>query len=299
MSGFLMKPKIDFAFKEIMADEKARTGFLAAVLNLNPADIKETRILDSHLPKIHEDDKLGILDVRVLMNNDTEIDTEIQLSRLSVWGDRALFYLSKIYTGQIRPGDTYNVFKKCVSISILDFVLFKNETEFYSRFHIMEDTRHFLYTDKMEFHVIELPKLPEKLRENSGSLELWAKFINAVEKEEFDMIAEKDPYIRSAYQKLQIISQDKDKRLEYEAREKAIRDYSQGIFEAEQRGERRGERRGEQRGREEGIRIFILDNLEENVPKEKTIIKLQKFFNLAKEDAEQYYLDVQNQKKQK
>ncbi len=55
-------------------------------------------------------------------------------------------------------------------------------------------------------------------------------------KEEFDMIAEKDPYIASAYKQLQIISQDKQKRLEYEAREKAVRDYNQGIFEAEQRG---------------------------------------------------------------
>ncbi len=55
-------------------------------------------------------------------------------------------------------------------------------------------------------------------------------------KEEFDMIAEKDPYIAIAYKQLQIISQDKQKRLEYEAREKAVRDYNQGIFEAEQRG---------------------------------------------------------------
>lgn len=44
MNNFLMKPKIDFAFKEIMNDEKARTGFLAAVLHLDPADIKSTRI---------------------------------------------------------------------------------------------------------------------------------------------------------------------------------------------------------------------------------------------------------------
>ncbi len=50
------------------------------------------------------------------------------------------------------------------------------------------------------------------------------------------MIAEKDPYIAIAYKQLQIISQDKQKRLEYEAREKAVRDYNQGIFEAEQRG---------------------------------------------------------------
>ena len=219
-----------------MNDEKARIGFLSAILHLDPADIKETRILNPYLRQTHEDDKLGILDVRILMNDDTEIDTEIQLSELKVWADRSMFYASKMYTDQIEPGQKYNVFKKCVSISILDFVLFGNESEFYSCFHIMEDTRHFIYTDKMEFHVIELPKLPKALKEDSSSIELWAKFINAEEMEEFDMIAEKDPYIQSAYNQLQIISQDKQKRMEYEAREKAIRDYNQSMYEAEQRG---------------------------------------------------------------
>lgn len=244
MSNFLMKPKIDFAFKEIMEDEKARTGFLSAVLGLNPGDIKETRILNSHLRKVHEDDKLGILDVRVLLNNDTQIDAEIQLSELRVWANRALFYISKMYTEQIEKGQKYDALQKCVSISILDFILFEKETEFYSSFHILEDTRHFLYTDKMEFHVIELPKLPEALRDGCSSIELWAQFINAEQKEVFDMIAEKDPYTKSAYDHLQIISQDKQKRLEYEAREKAIRDHNQFLFEAEQRGIEIGEQHG-------------------------------------------------------
>lgn len=60
---------------------------------------------------------------------------------------------------------------------------------------------------------------------------------------EFDMLAEKNSYIGSAYQHLQVISKDKQKRMEYEAREKAIRDYNQGIFEAEQRGRKEGEAR--------------------------------------------------------
>jgi predicted transposase/invertase (TIGR01784 family) len=177
------------------------------------------------------------------MNDDTEIDTEIQLSELMVWSDRSLFYAAKMYTDQIKPGQKYNIFKKCVSISILDFVLFEGENDFYSCFHILEDTRHFKYTDKMEFHVIELPKLPTELQENSSRVELWAKFINAEETEEFNMIAEKDPYIKSAYDQLQIISQDEQKRLEYEAREKAILDYNQGIYEAELRGKQYGEQR--------------------------------------------------------
>lgn len=255
MSEFLMKPKIDFAFKEIMMNEKARIGFLSAILKLKPENIKKSQILNTNLRKIHKDEKQGILDVRILMNTNIEIDIEIQLAPLSVWADRSLFYLSKMFIEQISAGQDYSVFKKCVNISILDFILFQEDQEFYSCFHIWEDTRHILYTDKMEFHVLELPKLPEKLKEDNDNILLWAKFINAERKEDFDMLAEKDPYIGSAYQQLQIISQDKQKRLEYEAREKAIRDHNQLLFEAEQRGEQRGELRGEQRGEQRGIKL--------------------------------------------
>ena len=243
MTVFLMKPKIDFAFKEIMMDEQARIGFLSAILKLNPEDIQDTKILNTNLCKLHEDEKLGILDVRILMNNNTEIDIEIQLAAMNIWADRALFYLAKMYTEQISAGEDYTLFKKCVSISILDFKLFEQEPEFYSCFHIREDSRNFLYTDKMEFHVLELPKLPKELKEDSSDIELWGKFINAERKEEFVMLAEKNTYIDSAYQHLQLISQDKEKRMEYEAREKAIRDYNQGILEAEQRGEKRATKR--------------------------------------------------------
>ncbi len=247
MVQFLMKPKVDFAFKEIMTDEKARTGFLAAVLKIHPEDMKETQILNTNLRREHADDKQGILDVRLLMNDSAEIDIEIHLSQLKVWAERSLFYLSKMCTDQISPGQSYHVFKKCINISILDFELFPNETEFYSCFHIREDTRRFIYTDKMEFHLIELPKLPKELKEDSSDVELWAKFINSERKEEFDMLAQKNQYIESAYERLQIISQDREKRLEYEAREKAIRDHNQMILEAEERGEKRGEKRGAER----------------------------------------------------
>ena len=240
MTDFLMKPKIDFAFKEIMMDEQARIGFLSAILKLNPSDIRNTQILNTNLRKLHDNEKQGILDVRILMNDDTEIDIEIQLSILNVWADRALFYLAKMYTEQINSGEDYTIFKKCVSISILDFELFKDTPEFYSCFHIREDTRHAIYTDKMEFHVLELPKLPKELREDSNDIELWGKFISAERKEEFDVLAEKNTYIDSAYQHLQLISQDKQKRMEYEAREKAVRDYNQGLLEAREAGKNEG-----------------------------------------------------------
>ena len=103
---------------------------------------------------------------------------------------------------------------------------------------------------KMGFHVIELPKLPPELKDSveTNKVFLRAKFISSEKKEDFDMIAQKDPYIESAYQQIQIISQDEQKRLEYEKKKKAIRNHNQMTFEAKQRGIAIGEQRGRDQG---------------------------------------------------
>ncbi|NBI73291.1 hypothetical protein D3Z50_20035, partial [Clostridiaceae bacterium] len=90
---------------------------------------------------------------------------------------------------------------------------------------------------------------------------------------------------------LQVISQDREKRLEYEAREKAIRDYNQGILEAEQRGREEGRAEGKAEARTEGIQILIADHKEEEIPKEKTLAKLQKHYHLTESQAETYYIE--------
>ena len=40
---------------------------------------------------------------------------------------------------------------------------------------------------------------------------------------------------------------------------------------------------------EEGMQIFVLDNLEEKVPEERILAKLQKRYNLTEEKAKEYY----------
>ena len=180
-----------------------------------------------------------------------------------------------MYVEQIEAGDTYKVFKRCVSISLLNFTLFHDTDEFYSCFHLREDTRNTIYTDKMEFHVVELPKLPKELQEDSSDILLWAKFINAEKKEEFDMLATKNPYIQSAYEQLQLISQDKTKRLEYEAREKAIRDYNQLMYEAEERGVQRGTEQGMKQGLKEGIKQGIKQGIQQGMKQEKLEIAMK------------------------
>ena len=48
-------------------------------------DFKETRLLPTVLRKEYEDDKYGILDVRVEMHDGTQIDFEMQVEEFDFW----------------------------------------------------------------------------------------------------------------------------------------------------------------------------------------------------------------------
>ena len=75
------------------------------------------------------------------------------------------------------------------------------------------------------------------------------------------MLAEKSESIRKAYRILQRISRDKRKRMEYEAREKAIRDHRQMIQEALEEGRELGRSEGVEIGRSEGVEMGRLGML--------------------------------------
>ena len=221
---FIMSPKVDFAFKEIMTNEKVRTGFLSAVLNMDVKEIKKTELINTNMKKTHEDEKQSILDVRLIMNDNTEVDIEIQLAYMKTWAERSVFYAAKMLTDQTDIDRKYSNLKKCISICILDFKYIKTTERFHTCYHMREDTDNSIYTDILECHVIELPKMPNV--SDGTSLYDWVEFINCEDREEFKMIAKRNDYLNEAYQQLELISQDKEKRREYTARQKAIYDYN-------------------------------------------------------------------------
>ena len=178
----------------------------------------------------------------------------------------------------MRNGEDYDVLEKCISINILDFKLFANKERFYFRFYNHDYMDCSMDIDDMEIHIIELPKLPEKLEENSSDLLLWAKFINAEKKEEFEMLSRENASISRAYEKLQVISQDRQKRMEYEAREKAVRDYNQMMKESRESGLELGLERGRTEGRRQGAvdiaKKLLASGVDEKIIAESTGLSL-------------------------
>ncbi len=237
-----MLPTVDFCFKELMQNEKVRRGFIAALLKLSPEDIKETVLLPTVLSQESADDKSGIMDVRILLHNGSQMNLEMQVKYFEYWDERVLFYLSKMFTSQIKKGESYDKLQKCIHVSILDFIHFPDDNECYRCIHFRDDNTHTIYSDKMELQILELKKLPSEVRTGEDII-AWMRFFNSKSREEFEHMAKTNEYLNEAYQTLLNLSADDQKRLEYEAREKALKDYNTQISSAEKRGRKDGEQR--------------------------------------------------------
>lgn len=76
--------------------------------------------------------------------------------------------------------------------------------------------------------------------------------MNGKNRKEFEEMAEKDEYIGEAYELLKNLSADEKKRIEYEYREKALKDYNTQILSYEQRGREEGHAAGVKEGEKLG-----------------------------------------------
>lgn len=268
--------KYDFCIKEIMENEIVRKHFISDVLGIPLDDIKSVRMINPYLWKRYKKERLGILDIQLILNDDTKINIEMQLKYHSYWKTRTVFYLAKMFTADLRRGEAYKNAKKCIAITILDFNL--DEREAYHNIYALRDKSGILYTDVIELHTIELKKKPDKDRQSP--LDEWHRLFNAKTEEDLDMIkAEtKNKGIIEAIKELKEISLTDRLRYEHELRLKAKRDREAEMEYAYEQGQ--------ESEREENIKILV-NTLRECNQSDKVIIKkLMEKYGLTQEEAE-------------
>ena len=124
----------------------------------------------------------------------------------------------------------------------MNFNLFHEDWTCFREIAFCDLTTKQKYTDLLEIYVLELKKLPPEQKEEPLIIK-WMRFLAAGSREDFEKMAGEDNYINEAYEVLQKLSADERKRLEYEARQKAIRDYDSQMSSSREEGIRIGEDR--------------------------------------------------------
>lgn len=167
-------------------------NLICSLKGLNPDDVKEVLVTNS-IDYAKYEGKQIILDIRVLLNSSEILDIELQMYHDKNWENRSLFYLCRSFDS-IGNGDDYGELKPTTLIAIVDEDLFADYPEFYSRFLMLHEEKHYPYSTNLRLNVLYLNQVEMATDEDkANNLDYWAKLFKSDTWEELQALAENNP----------------------------------------------------------------------------------------------------------
>ena len=255
----------DYVFKRIFAREENNSmlkDFLEAILNIH---INKVEVKNPELTPNMADEKLGILDLKLDIDNERVVDVEMQVSNEHNIKERSSTYLSKLAAEQLKAKQNYKELKKIITINILKYnYLERNSYHSIARMKY-EDTNPIEFvnmgykkeeeeaTSTFEMHFIELPKFKEKNPDCNTKLEQWLWLIDGSKEEKVTMSAQENEEINKTVKELNKLSQNPEEVAKYEEREWSIMRYNVEMDTNRELGKEQGRKEGRKEGRKIGI----------------------------------------------
>ena len=242
----LVDPKVDLAFKILFGREATRSlaiCLLNAVLELPEGRrIVELELLNPFNPQTVIDEKQVILDVKVRDQTGRYYNIEMQMLPYPCFEKRLVFYWSQMYQEQLQAGDSYTGLRPTVSISFLNYTLFKHDPRPHLRFQLLETQQHYPLTSDMEFHIFELTKFNKTAAELTTLSDCWLYFLCHAETMDCDDLPQlmQRPEFQLAFETLAMMT-TREKEL-YDTRRKTLLDYNTMMSETRREGIEKGRR---------------------------------------------------------
>lgn len=214
----------DYLFRALLQRNNfVLRGLIASLLHLKDSDIKSVVIANPiHLGESITD-KTFILDINVILNNDTIINLELQVINEGNWKERSLSYLCRSFD-QLKSGESYLAVKPAIQIGLLNFTLFEDAPEFYATYQMRNNRTNQLYSDKLKISVLDLSRVDLATEaDKKYHLDDWAKLFNATTWEDLKMLAQNNEHIAEAASTIYELSEEEQIRLQCLAREDFLR----------------------------------------------------------------------------
>lgn len=252
----------DYAFKAVMQEcEDVLRNLIGALLNLDESEIVSCEITNPIVLGESVEDKNCILDLKILLNENRNINVEMQVRKEDYWAERSLLYWARMYD-DLKSGEDYALLKPTYHIGILDFPLYADDKELYSEYRILNVRNHRVYTNKFAIKVLNLRQI-DNPGDTNEKIVHWAKIFKAKTLNELIELAGEQEVFRNMVSELRKLSADEKIRQQMEARA----DYESRIATA--RGA--GYREGLEEGREEGRETVFINMINKGYPIEEAI----------------------------
>ncbi len=214
----------DYMFRSVLQrNTTVLKGLICSMLHLSPDDVSSVVITNPIEPGEDIDAKEFILDINVLMNDNTAINLEMQMENQLNWQDRSLSYLCRSFD-QLYRGQDYTETKPAIHIGFLNFSPFEDSPEFYATYKLLNVKNHMLYSDKFILSVVDLTHIELATDEDKANqIDYWARLFKASSWEEVRMISKNNNYLSEASQALYELNADEITRQKCRAREEYYR----------------------------------------------------------------------------
>lgn len=260
----------NYAFQKIFKNTKIVKGFLMALLNLKEYEIKKIEITDPFTLGKNNEEKEGILDIKLILNQNRKINIEMQNTYQDDWTERSLFYNCRMFTDGFQKGHPYGELPPCIHVGILSFNQMISPN-YYHKISLMDEKTKEIYSRKFQFHMLELKKLENvKEKQKRKPLYQWAKLIAAQTWEELEQESKGNKYMERALEEMIKISQDEKERYLYLREEMAESDRVSQI----QSAQRIGHEKGRVEGKKEGEILKLISLAQKKILKNKTLSQI-------------------------
>ena len=268
----------DYVFKRVFSyegNESVLKDFLEAILKIK---IKKVEVKNPELIKNSKKDKIGVLDIKVEVDNNVILDIEMQSKDEKNMIERSTTYTGKMIASQLQEAEPYTKLRKTIFIGILNFNYIKRNSYHNVGKMKFEETEKEEYVDMgykeeetiaspfIEMHFVELPKFRKKKPGIDTKLDQWLWFLSGKE-EMIEMAGKKNKEIKKATNTLNRISLDPKEREIYESIVQA--EFNQKISnqkfleEGIEKGRKEGKVEGIKEGKAEGIKEGKAEGMKE------------------------------------
>lgn len=228
----------DYMFKALLQkNQKVLKHLICSLLHLQQEDIRSVKVTNPILLGAVQtedfDGKTFVLDINVLLNDQTLINLEMQVADYRNWPERSMAYLCRNFD-RLQSGQDYMEIKPTIHIGFLDFTLFPEHPEFYATYMMMNVKNHHIFTDRIALSVVNLKHMELATQEDrEWKIDYWASLFKATTWEELKMLAEQNPVMGDAAETIYELTADEAIREQCKAREKQIKEMNTLVRERE------------------------------------------------------------------
>ena len=119
----------DYIFKRLFSkkgNEDILKDLLEGILEI---PIKEVEVMQEvELERLDIKDKLGVLDIKAIINENITVDIEMQIANEKNMIERTLYYWAGLYYTGLKRGKDYKLNNKVITINILMYNIFKKDS---------------------------------------------------------------------------------------------------------------------------------------------------------------------------